>query len=490
MAKLLTITFCLHLLCVGGRRHFQDAAPPDYPKATEMFYQQKLDHFNPADARRFAHRYLINNETWDGRGSLANGCPGPILLYTGNEGPIDAFWGISGFVVQVLASNLGGLVVFPEERFYGKSLPFGAASLQAENVHYLTTAQVLEDYVEVVAHLKATLPHAYNCPVVAFGGSYGGTLTALLRAAHPATIIGGLAASSEVGYYDPQGMATHGVGEFAFEDVVIATWKGSRPGCLGAILEAIDAIDSADESYIVKEMNVCEARALGPDRKSGLFAYVLEGMPQGDYPSLGFPVAKACDKLLDASRRASGKPAALIRAAADIVKGFFGESCVAYDVGGPGNTPGDGPSGSAFGYQSCTECLHANSARLFRNYTFSLEGSTKLCARLYNRTVRPDMTALARQFGGGYILAEGAAGVSHLIWSQGTLDPWHGWWKNIKDPPAHLEVYHILMEGSAHHTDLRLPSPADPPSVTKARKAEEAIIRKWLRDATSGDVVV
>lgn len=481
----------LNFLCVFGRPRLHDIESTDYPKPTELFYQQKLDHFNPADQRRWSHRYLFNNDTWDGRGQLANGCPGPVLMYTGNEGPIDDFWSISGFVVQVLATKLGGLVLFPEERYYGKSLPFGNASLEAENVHYLTTAQVLEDFVELVAHIKSTIPKAHNCPVVAFGGSYGGTLTALLRAAHPGTVIGGLAASSELGYYDPAGMASHGVNEFAFEDVVVATWRRARPGCLDAIQGAIAAIDDANETYIVEQFQVCEPRAFGPGPKSTLFAYVLEGMPQGDYPSLGFPVTKACDALLGAYNDDTDKKTALIQAAAGIVKTFFGSSaCIPYDVGGPGNTPGDGPSPSAFGYQSCTECLHAFSAHTLRNYTFSLERSAALCDTLYNHTVKPDLTSLAREFGGAYSLAEGTAGVSHLIWSQGTLDPWHGWFKNILPPSPHLEIHHILMEGSAHHTDLRAPSQADPSSVTEARAQEEAIIRKWIQEAAAVEVMI
>merc|ERR1711972_1242004 len=243
----------------------------------------------------------------------------------------------------------------------------------------------------------------------------------------------------------------------------------------------------ASQSSIVKKFDVCEARALGTTN-SGLFAYVLEGMPQGDYPSLGFPVTKSCDALLTAKKAGSE---AMVDAAAKIVKSFFGStSCIPYDVGGPANTPGDGPDPSAFGYQSCTECLHANSAHTLRNYSFSLKKSTDLCNRLYNNTVQPDLYALARQFGGAYDLAEGTAGVSHLIWSQGTLDPWHGWWKQIKTPAPNLEVYHILMEGSAHHTDLRLPSDADPHSVTLAREKEESILRRWIHEASSRPEVI
>eukprot|EP00927_Polykrikos_kofoidii_P051753 TRINITY_DN45548_c0_g1_i1.p1 TRINITY_DN45548_c0_g1~~TRINITY_DN45548_c0_g1_i1.p1 ORF type:complete len:502 (-),score=57.09 TRINITY_DN45548_c0_g1_i1:141-1646(-) len=471
-----------------------DSLNRGYPVALELYYEQKLDHFNPADQRRWPQRYLMNKDSWDGRGRLANGCPGPVLLYTGNEGPITAFWELSGFVVDVLASKLGGLVLFPEERFYGTSLPFGNRSFEPANIRFLTTAQVLEDIVEIVDHVKQTVPDASTCPVVAFGGSYGGTLTALLRASHPATIVGGLAASSELGYYDLLGWQSHGVDQFTFEDVVVSTWENSRPGCLNAVMAALQAIDKASESSVMTAFNVCDARVLGKGPKSTLFAYVLEGMPQGDYPSLGYPVTKACDALL-AARASDGNDnvvsANLVAVAGQIANTFYGSpSCVSYDVGGPGNVPGDGPSPSAWGYQSCTEALHAFSARTFRNYTFDLDMSTSLCGLIYNDTVEPDLFALAREFGGAYALAEGTAGVSNLIWSQGTLDPWHGWFKNISKPAPQLGVHHILMEGSAHHTDLRSPSDADPPSVVHARRLEESIIRTWIEEATGAPAIV
>ncbi len=36
------------------------------------------------------------------------------------------------------------------------------------------------------------------------------------------------------------------------------------------------------------------------------------------------------------------------------------------------------------------------------------------------------------------------------------------------------------MEGAAHHLDLRSPNNADPASVTEARQAELAPLKRWL----------
>jgi hypothetical protein len=68
----------------------------------------------------YACRYLENTQYW-GKPTgaplkLPAGCPGPVLIYTGNEGPIDAFWGSNGFMVHHLAPKWGAALLFPEER--------------------------------------------------------------------------------------------------------------------------------------------------------------------------------------------------------------------------------------------------------------------------------------------------------------------------------------------------------------------------------------
>jgi hypothetical protein len=46
-------------------------------------------------------------------------------------------------MIDVLAPLFGALLLFPEQRYYGKSLPFGTESFLAENIKFLSTEQVL-----------------------------------------------------------------------------------------------------------------------------------------------------------------------------------------------------------------------------------------------------------------------------------------------------------------------------------------------------------
>lgn len=53
------------------------------------YYNQTLDHVNNFDPShpKWSHRYLLNDDNW-GSQKLSDKCPGPILMYTGNEADI------------------------------------------------------------------------------------------------------------------------------------------------------------------------------------------------------------------------------------------------------------------------------------------------------------------------------------------------------------------------------------------------------------------
>ena len=66
----------------------------------------------------------------------------------------------------------------------------------------------------------------------------------------------------------------------------------------------------------------------------------------------------------------------------------------------------------------------------------------------------------------------------------GSRDPWHGGGL-IKPTDAVPGGAVFVMETTAHHQDLRLPTPKDPPELTKVRAEGEAIIRRWIAEAAA-----
>ncbi|GFV90992.1 dipeptidyl peptidase 2 [Trichonephila clavipes] len=68
---------------------------------------------------------------------------------------------------------------------------------------------------------------------------------------------------------------------------------------------------------------------------------------------------------------------------------------------------------------------------------------------------------------------------TNIVFSNGNLDPWGpgGILHNISS-----SVVAVIVDGGAHHLDLREDNPNDPPSVRDARNFELRNIRQWLQD--------
>ena len=81
--------------------------------------------------------------------------------------------------------------------YYGESLPFGNESFKIPKIDYLSSQQALADYAYLVKYLKEKYD-AEESPVIAFGGSYGGMLSAWFRMKYPNMVQGALAASAPI----------------------------------------------------------------------------------------------------------------------------------------------------------------------------------------------------------------------------------------------------------------------------------------------------
>jgi len=85
-----------------------------------LTYTQKVSHFNFAfTGKTWKQKYLIDIASW------SKSEKGPILMYCGNEGPIEVFYRNTGWYNDVVSKELKGLLVYPEHRYFGESWPFG-----------------------------------------------------------------------------------------------------------------------------------------------------------------------------------------------------------------------------------------------------------------------------------------------------------------------------------------------------------------------------
>jgi dipeptidyl-peptidase-2 len=141
--------------------------------------------------------------------------------------------------------------------------------------------------------------------------------------------------------------------------------------------------------------------------------------------------------------------------------------------------------GQAWDYQACTEIIYFpntnNGSDMFPPRNWTIADLTKHCHQTWG--IVPDPDWLGIYTGGRYLYSpplhagSDLAGVSNIIFSNGLLDPWHG--GGFLHTHSDTLVA-VIIEDGAHHLDLRGSNPQDPQSVTTARKAEVALLKKWL----------
>jgi lysosomal Pro-X carboxypeptidase len=461
-----------------------------YNWTQEYFDNMPIDHFSYADVRTFKLRYLISTEHYRPNG--------PIFFYTGNEGGIEGFALNTGFMWDI-APEYGAAVVFAEHRFYGKTQPFGNQSYKTvKNLGYLSSEQALADFAQLLAYLKdERISQAKNSPVIAFGGSYGGMLTAWFRIKYPHLVDGGIAASAPVLWFEKAG-----VPEDIFDRIVTRTMKLSQCNlkAVSAAYEALKRLASTDEGRkSLNELFKFDSSSLVNQTEDGdalgaAVTTIFETLAMVDYPYEAnflsplpaWPMKEVCKHFTSKEK----KDKELAYSMYQVMNTFYNHTgqkktfCFkGPNCGDPFSQLGD-PAG--WPWQSCTEmvmplCASGPPNDIFpKSCPFTNEGALNSCGTTFNsigfkpEMFRPDW--VIDNYGERYPTA------SNIVFSNGYLDPWSGGGWSLK-PATKGTLVSIIIEDGAHHLDLRGAHPDDTNAVKEARRIEKLHISRWIREA-------
>ena len=139
------------------------------------------------DDRTWVQRYFVQDNVWAGDGA-------PIFLALGGESPSSDTM-VTGRAMTMYATKHKALQVGIEHRYYGESQPF--EQLTTENLKWLSSQQALADAAALIKYIKKAY-NAPNSPVITFGCSYSGALSAFFRLKYPHITLGSVASSAPV----------------------------------------------------------------------------------------------------------------------------------------------------------------------------------------------------------------------------------------------------------------------------------------------------
>ncbi|XP_057318378.1 lysosomal Pro-X carboxypeptidase [Microplitis mediator] len=431
-----------------------------------------VDHFSFSINDTFEIRYFVN-DTWK------YGKNPPIFFYTGNEGSLEVFAENTGFIWDI-APSYGALVVFAEHRYYGESMPFGNKSTDSpKHFGFLTSQQALADYVDLITYIKSD-PSMKHSPVIAFGGSYGGMLSAWFRMKYPHVIHGAIAASAPIlqftGFTDCQ----------VFSRIVTSDFRAVDPNCEKVVRKSwssIDNLTSTDngKKWMTSKFKICKTLNTTANVKAfkDYLSSVYSNLAMVNYPYETdflsplppYPISEFCKLLKNTNLSSDEELLTYLQRGINLYSNYTGKTkCLDLDDAEPSLGAAD------WSYQACTEMVmpfcNDGVNDMFEPQPWNFEDFSKDCLKHFNVTPKPNL--VCDTYG-----CDDLSTATNIVFSNGLLDPWSG--GGVLRNLSSSAVAIIIPEG-AHHLDLRGAHPADPYSVIKAREYHKYYIKKWIKE--------
>jgi len=380
-------------------------------------------------------------------------------------------------------------ILFVEHRYYGDSNPEG----EDPEFKFLTVEQALEDFIQVVQKINV-----HDLPVIAFGGSYGGMLSAWIRLKYPHVIRGAVAGSAPVTY-------SRKYKNFDCDDYlkIVSETFGS---CKNQIKYGFSSISDFSVEKVTETFNFCDT--VNDDFTAELVdAFV--GIAMANYPvenSFLIPGLPKWPAKFLCKEINSVNPGAGVKVVEKVVQMIFNgtgtaTNCLPYNgiFSVIKNRPNSirtltklsdknkKPSKSltdpinfsmdAWEYQTCTQLpmpvCHSELDIFPNSPNPTPESEQKYCSEKFGSNI--DVNWLKNEMG----FFEDGRQFSNIIFTNGKFDPWRAGAVPKSAKNKDNDVILIDIEDGAHHSELFAPGEDDPESIVHARNMIEEYVLKW-----------
>ena len=423
---------------------------------------QPVDHQNHMNSDVFHQRYLVNDTAW------VKG--GPIFVNTAAEGGDieEVFWNYESYFNMMY--DMGGLLIFAEHRYFGKSFPYGTAEESLKNsstrIGYLSTSQSMEDNIALIKYIKKQYK-SVESPVITFGGSLSGTLAGISRIRYPDAVDAALCSSSPLqGFLDIKNFS-----EYGWMERVTNNWEFLSPGCADIVRTGFSYLLSSNASNVASVFNTCES----PDSETistiyGMVSGILQSNAEFIYPPHASTIPADCKRMSLGSELS-------IFANLLLVKDVPCLNLTKYRNGG------NKADARAWSYLSCTEIIHPigsnNVSDMFPINKWTPSSLSEWCFSVFGSHISVNPMLFPTLYG-LYDLKKLYKTTSRIIWAYGTLDPWATMGMPFEGSTDLLPVIRIV--NGSHCADAGASRPDDGQDMINAREMEKKIIQQWVAD--------